>query len=67
MKITDLHYYETIYNLENEVSDIIANLNYPQKYIQLCLNGELYNLQVSSVDDKKFIVMVDGKVKEKQV
>ena len=44
MKINDLHVAEVRYNQLNSIDDIIANLHYPQKYIQLRLGDkELYN------------------------
>lgn len=62
MKITDLHYYECIYNVANEIDDIIARLYYPQKYLQLKINDKLYDLEVESVDKDKFILIIkDGK------
>lgn len=64
MKITDLQYCNTLYNLENKVERDIGGLLYPQKYIQLELDGELYNLDIIYVDDDKFITHIDGKVRE---
>lgn len=64
MKISDLHYYESNYNVANDIDDIIARLYYPQKYLQLEQDGVLYNLQVKSVDNKKFILTIDGKVED---
>ena len=62
MKIVDLHYMESVYNNKNNVSDIIANLRYPQKYVTLEYDGVLYNLDVVSVDDYEFIVKIVDKV-----
>ena len=62
MKVNDLHYMEQVYNQKREIGDIIANLWFPQKYITLEYDGELYNLELVSVDDYEFVVRVDGNV-----
>ncbi len=65
MKITDLHVAEVRYNQLNEIDDIIANLRYPQKYIQLKLGDqELYNLKITETHRDKFIVEIDGRVRD---
>jgi hypothetical protein len=62
MKISDLQYYDVLYNIDNLIEDDVAKLNYPQKYIQLIHNGSLHNLELISVDKDKFIVKINGKV-----
>lgn len=63
MKINDLHVAEVRYNQLNSIDDIIANLNYPQKYIQLRLGDkELYNLKIIETHKDKFVVEIDGRV-----
>lgn len=64
MKVNDLHYMEHVYNRERDIGDIIANLWFPQKYVTLEYDGELYNLDIVSVDDFEFVVRVDGKVSD---
>ena len=63
MKINDLHVAEVRYNQLNNIDDIIANLLYPQKYIQLRLwDKELYNLKITETHKDRFVVEVDGRV-----
>ena len=62
MKVNDLFVMENVFNVQNNVSDVIANLNFPQKYISLECDGVLYNLDVVSVDEFEFVVKVVGGV-----
>ena len=62
MKVNDLIVMESVYNQQHNISDIIARLNFPQKYITLDYEGELYNLDIMSVDDFEVIVKVTDTV-----
>ena len=64
MKTNDLIVEDFKFNMINGVDDDLARLFYPQKYIQLSMNGELYNLTILYINKSKFIVGIDGKVKE---
>lgn len=64
MKVADLDYEEVLFNLNEEVPEDIARLLSPQRYIQLFLNGELYNLTIIYIDKNRFIVGMDGKVED---
>lgn len=66
-KINDLEYMESIYNQKHNISDIIARLEFPQKYLTLEYEGELYNLDIVSVDDYEFILRVVNKKEELDV
>ena len=58
MKVNDLFVMESVYNQQNNISDIIANLQFPQKYLFLEYDGELYNLDIVSVDANEFVLRV---------
>lgn len=66
MKVNDLFVLDSVYNNQNEISDIIANLNFPQKYINLEWNGELYSLELVSVDDYEFVVRVEDNIVDEE-
>ena len=58
MKVNDLMVMESIYNQRNNISDIIAHLNFPQKYLRLEYEGSLYSLDIVSVDSHEFVLKV---------
>lgn len=64
MKISDLDYFEVLYNDSFDVSDEIAKLNHTQRYVQLSYDDQLYNLKIIGIDDDRFIVEIDGLVQE---
>lgn len=66
MKINDLFVTESVFNQQNNISDMIANLYFPQKYITLELDGELYSLDVVSVDNFEFIVRIMNKLEKEE-
>ena len=49
---------ESVYNQQNNISDVIANLQFPQKYVSLEYDGKLYNLDVVSVDSHEIVLRV---------
>lgn len=58
MKVNDLFVMESVYNTQNNIGDVVANLRFPQKYLTLEFNGELFNLDIVSVDDFEFVLRV---------
>lgn len=58
MKVNDLFVMESVYNNQKGIGDIIANLNFPQKYLRLEYEGSLYSLDIVSVDSHEFVLKV---------
>ena len=63
LKVNDLIFLDSVYNNQKEISDIVANLRFPQKYIILEHGGRLYELDLVSVDDQVFTLRIAGEVK----
>ena len=58
MKVNDLFVMESVYNNQNGISDIIAHLHFPQKYLRLEYEDSLYSLDIVSVDSHEFVLKV---------
>jgi len=59
VKIVDLDYENTMFNLANNVPDDIAKLHYPQKYLKLvAADGSVYDLEVAEVTMDEFYLMI---------
>ena len=59
MKMVDFDYYSVLYDMDNNISEEISRLKYPQRYVKLLMNDELYDLEVVSVDDDSFILKIE--------
>ena len=58
MKISDIHVMESEYNRLNKVNTLIAKLKYPQKYLQLKLDDNLYDLELTEAHEDRFILEI---------
>lgn len=63
MKLVDLDYHDSIYNMMNDVKPEIAKLHFPQKYLRLvAADGSVYDLEIVDVTDKEFYVKIEDKI-----
>lgn len=59
IKLVDIDYEETMFNLANNVSPEIAKLNRPQKYLKLvAADGTVYDLKIAEVTTKEIYLMI---------
>lgn len=59
MKMVDIDYYAALYDIANDVSEEIARLDFPQRYVRLVDNsGRVFDLEVAEVSKDEVLLMI---------